>query len=228
MWSERYGFCPMGDKIPDLYFEVSVFLITFVLMGKWLELRAKGKTGDAIQKLMGLQAKTARVIRDGQTSDIRLKRSWPVISCIIRPEKIPVDGVVTKGLSSADGPCSRGKYLVEKKEGDPVIDLQSTKRKLRVPATRRLETALAQIIRLIEDAQGRRRSGTCRPCFRGSARGDGHRGADIRDLVLPARRASLLRCSPRVRDRDRLSLRPRSRDPDCGHGRWGSAPNTAL
>src|SRR3989338_11247140 len=61
---------PVLEKIPELYFETSAFLITFVLLGKWLELRAKGKTSESIKKLMGLQPKTARVIRDGQTADL--------------------------------------------------------------------------------------------------------------------------------------------------------------
>jgi len=61
-----------GEMVPDLYFETAAYLITFVILGKWLEIRTKGKTSDAIKKLMGLQAKTARVIRDGQTLDIAI------------------------------------------------------------------------------------------------------------------------------------------------------------
>jgi Cu+-exporting ATPase len=149
---------PMGSKIPDLYFEVSVFLITFVLMGKWLEARAKGKTSEAIKKLMGLQAKTARVIRDGQTTDIPVEDVVAGEIVVVRPgEKVPVDGVITKGLSSVDESMLTGESLpVEKKEGDTVIGSTINKNgSFEFRATRvGSETALAQIIRLIEDAQG--------------------------------------------------------------------------
>ena len=151
-------FAPMGDKIPDLYFEVSVFLITFVLMGKWLELRAKGKTGDAIQKLMGLQAKTARVKRDGETLDIPVEEVVKGDLVIVRPgEKIPVDGIVENGHSSVDESMLTGESIpVEKNVGDKVVGATMNKNgSLEFRATNvGSETALAQIIRLIEDAQG--------------------------------------------------------------------------
>lgn len=149
---------PMGSKIADLYFEVSVLLITFVLMGKWLEVRAKGKTSEAIKKLMGLQAKTARVERDGQTLDIPVEEVVEGDSVVVRPgEKIPVDGLVTKGLSSVDESMLTGESIpVEKKEGDKVIGATVNKNgSFEFKATNvGSETALAQIIRLIEDAQG--------------------------------------------------------------------------
>lgn len=149
---------PMGTKIADLYFEVGVFLITFVLMGKWLEARAKGKTSDAIKKLMGLQAKTARVLRGNVTIDIAIDEVVVGDIVIVRPgEKVPVDGVITKGLSSVDESMLTGESIpVEKKEGDTVIGATINKngsfefRTTKVGA----ETALAQIIHLIEDAQG--------------------------------------------------------------------------
>lgn len=149
---------PMGDKIPDLYFEVSVFLITFVLMGKWLEMRAKGKTGDAIQKLMGLQPKTARVKRDGTVLDVSVETVIQDDLVIVRPgEKIPVDGVVTSGHSSVDESMLTGESIpVEKNVGDNVVGATMNKNgSLEFRATKvGSETALAQIIRLIEDAQG--------------------------------------------------------------------------
>jgi len=149
---------PMGAKIPDLYFEVSVFLITFVLMGKWLEARAKGKTGDAIKKLMGLQAKTARVKRGDTLVDIPVEQVMHGDVVIVRPgEKVPVDGVILQGSSSVDESMLTGESIpVEKKEGDAVIGSTMNKNgSFEFKATKiGSETALAQIIRLIEDAQG--------------------------------------------------------------------------
>ncbi|MEK7607153.1 MAG: heavy metal translocating P-type ATPase [Patescibacteria group bacterium] len=150
---------PMGSKIPDLYFEIGVFLITFVLMGKWLETRAKGKTSDAIKKLMGLQAKTARVVRPlNEVVDIPVEDVVVGDIIVVRPgEKIPVDGVVVKGLTSVDESMLTGESIpVEKKEGDTVIGATLNKNgSIEFSATKvGSETALAQIIRLIEDAQG--------------------------------------------------------------------------
>lgn len=145
-------------KMHDLYFEVAALLITFVLLGKWLEARAKGSTSEAIQKLMGLQAKTARVLRNGQTVDIPIEDVQAGDIVVVRPgEKIPVDGTVLKGLSSVDESMLTGESIpVEKKEGDRVfgatmnghgsIEFKAEK----VGA----ETALAQIIRFVEEAQG--------------------------------------------------------------------------
>ncbi|HSD12652.1 MAG TPA: heavy metal translocating P-type ATPase [Patescibacteria group bacterium] len=149
---------PMGAKIPDLYFEVGAFLITFVLMGKWLESKAKGRTSAAIEKLMGLQAKTARVVRNGAMADIPVDQVVEDDTVVVRPgDKIPVDGVVTKGFSSVDESMLTGESIpVEKKEGDPVIGATINKNgSFEFKATKvGSETALAQIIRLIEDAQG--------------------------------------------------------------------------
>ncbi|MDP3985257.1 MAG: heavy metal translocating P-type ATPase [bacterium] len=156
--ANRTVWAPMGAKIPDLYFEISVFLITFVLLGKWLEARAKGKTSEAIKKLMGLQAKTARVVRDGVTADIPIEAVVENDMIVVRPgEKIPVDGIVMKGLSSVDESMLTGESIpVEKKEGDTVIGSTINKNgSFEFRATKvGSETALAQIIRLIEDAQG--------------------------------------------------------------------------
>ncbi|MEK9152051.1 MAG: heavy metal translocating P-type ATPase, partial [Patescibacteria group bacterium] len=149
---------PMGAKIPDLYFEIGAFLITFVLMGKWLESKAKGRTSAAIEKLMGLQAKTARVIRGGAMIDIPVDQVVENDTVMVRPgEKVPVDGVVTKGFSSVDESMLTGESIpVEKKEGDAVIGSTINKNgSFEFKATKvGAETALAQIIRLIEDAQG--------------------------------------------------------------------------
>jgi Cu+-exporting ATPase len=147
-----------GGKIPDLYFETAAYLITFVVLGKWLEIRTKGKTGDAIKKLMGLQAKTARVVRGGVTSDIPVEEVAHGDIIIVRPgEKIPVDGKIVKGSSAIDESMITGESLpVEKIVGDTVIGSTVNKTgSFEFEATRiGSETALAQIIRLIEDAQG--------------------------------------------------------------------------
>lgn len=145
-------------EMHDLYFEVAALLITFVLLGKWLEAQAKGKTSEAIQKLMGLQAKTARVLRDGQTIDIPIEEVQAGDTVIVRPgEKIPVDGTVLKGLTSIDESMLTGESIpVEKKEGDRVFGATmngtgSIEFRAEKVGT---ETALAQIIRFVEEAQG--------------------------------------------------------------------------
>ncbi len=147
-----------GGKIPELYFETSAFLITFVILGKWLEAKAKGQVSDAIRKLMGLQAKTARVVRGGATSDIPIDDVVEGDTIIVRPgEKVPVDGTVIKGHSSVDESMLTGESIpVEKNVGDRVIGATMNKigsfemRAERVGQA----TTLAQIIRLIEEAQG--------------------------------------------------------------------------
>jgi Cu+-exporting ATPase len=148
----------VAGKVPELYFETAAFLITFVILGKWLEIRTKGKTGDAIKKLMGLQAKTARVIRNGVTTDIPVEEVIHGDIIIVRPgEKVPVDGKITKGSSALDEAMITGESLpVEKKVGDMVIGSTINKTgSFEFEATRiGSETALAQIIRLIEEAQG--------------------------------------------------------------------------
>jgi Cu+-exporting ATPase len=147
-----------GLKIPDLYFETAAFLITFVILGKWLEIRTKGKTSDAIKKLMGLQAKTARVIRGGQTLDIAIDDVIHGDIIIVRPgERVPIDGEITKGSSAVDESMITGESLpVEKKIGNNVIGGTVNKTgSFEFEATKiGSETALAQIIRLIEEAQG--------------------------------------------------------------------------
>ena len=147
-----------GVKIPDLYFETAAFLITFVILGKWLEAKAKGKTSDAIKKLMGLQAKTARVIRDGKTLDIAIDEVVHGDTILVRPgEKVPVDGVITKGTSALDESMVTGESLpVEKNVGDTVIGATINKTgSFEFEATKiGAETTLSQIIRLIEEAQG--------------------------------------------------------------------------
>jgi len=142
----------------DLYFEVAALLITFVLLGKWLESRAKGATSEAIQKLMGLQAKTARVLRNGEAIDIPMEEVQVGDIVIVRPgEKIPVDGIVTKGLTSVDESMLTGESIpVEKKDGDRVFGAtMNGNGSIEFRAEKvGSETALAQIITFVEEAQG--------------------------------------------------------------------------
>lgn len=145
-------------EIHDLYFEVAALLITFVLLGKWLESRAKGATSEAIQKLMGLQAQTARVLRNGEAVDIPMEEVQVGDIVIVRPgEKIPVDGTVTKGLTSVDESMLTGESIpVEKKDGDRVFGATmnghgSIEFKAQKVGS---DTVLAQIIRFVDEAQG--------------------------------------------------------------------------
>ncbi len=147
-----------GEKISDLYFETAAFLITFVILGKWLEARTKGKTSGSIKKLMGLQAKTARVIRDGITKDVAIDEVVKGDVVIVRPgEKVPVDGVVVRGASALDESMVTGESIpVEKKVGDNVVGGTINKTgSFEFTVTKvGSETVLAQIIRLVEEAQG--------------------------------------------------------------------------
>ncbi|MFA4954022.1 MAG: heavy metal translocating P-type ATPase [Patescibacteria group bacterium] len=146
-----------GMKIPELYFETSAFLITFVILGKWLEARTKGKTSEALKRLIGLQPKTARVKRDGKFIDIPAEHVSKGEEILVRPgEKIPVDGKIVEGASSVDESMITGESLpVEKNVGDTVIGATLNKTgSFTFQATRvGSETALAQIIRLVEEAQ---------------------------------------------------------------------------
>lgn len=141
-----------------VFYETSALLITFVLLGKALEARAKGRTSDAIKKLMGLAAKTARVVRDGQPVDLPVEQVVVGDVVIVRPgEKVPVDGVVIEGASAIDESMLTGESIpVEKQPGSEVIGATINKLgTFRFRATKvGSETALAQIVRLVEDAQG--------------------------------------------------------------------------
>lgn len=143
---------------PSLYYETSAVLITLVLMGKLFESLAKGRTSEAIKSLMGLQAKTALVIRDGQELSIPVDEVLTGDIVLVRPgDKIPVDGEVLEGTSSVDESMLTGESLpVEKGAGDAVIGATINKNGvLRIQATKvGKETALAQIIKVVEEAQG--------------------------------------------------------------------------
>jgi len=141
-----------------VYFETAAVIITLIRLGKFLEARAKGKTSEAIKKLMSLQAKTARIVRDGTELEIPIDEVHSGDFVIVRPgEKIPVDGVITEGRSSVDESMLTGESLpVSKGPGDAVIGATLNKQgAFKFEATKvGKETALAQIIRLVEEAQG--------------------------------------------------------------------------
>lgn len=141
-----------------LYFESSAMLITIILLGKLLETIAKGKTSEAIEKLMDLQAKKARVIRNGKEIDIPIEDVVVGDMIKVRPgERIPVDGIITKGNSSVDESMLTGESIpVEKKPGDRVIGASINKQGSFVFKATKVgkDTTLAQIIRMVEEAQG--------------------------------------------------------------------------
>ncbi len=141
-----------------VYYETAAVIITLIKLGKYLEARAKGRTSEAIKKLVGLRAKTARVVRTGIETEIPVDDVRVGDLVLVKPgETIPVDGVIVEGRSSVDESMLTGESLpVEKKQGDPVIGATLNKLGLlKFEATRvGRETALAQIIKLVEDAQG--------------------------------------------------------------------------
>ena len=143
-----------------MYFDSSAFIITLILFGRLLEARAKGQTGAAIRALIGLQPKTARVVRDGVEQDVPVAQVVAGDLIVVRPgEKVPVDGVVVAGGSPVDESMLTGEPIpVLKEEGAEVIGAtMNTTGSFTFRATKvGAETALAQIIRLVEQAQGSR------------------------------------------------------------------------
>ena len=141
-----------------MYFDSAAFIITLILFGRLLEARAKGQTGAAIKALIGLQPKTARVVRGGVESDVPVAQVLIGDVVVVRPgEKVPVDGVVEDGFSPVDESMLTGEPLpVTKRAGDEVIGAtMNTTGSFTFRATRvGAETALAQIVRLVEQAQG--------------------------------------------------------------------------
>lgn len=141
-----------------VYFEASAVLITIVVFGRLLEANAKGKTNEAIKRLIGLRPKTANVIRNGKEMAIKVDDVQLGDTIIVKPgEKIPVDGTIIEGHSSVDEAMVTGESMpVEKKKGDSVIGATINKHgSFRFKATKiGANTTLSQIIKLIEDAQG--------------------------------------------------------------------------
>ena len=141
-----------------VYYEAASVIIALILLGRLLEARAKGQTGDAIRRLIGLQAKTARVVRAGVDHDIPVEEVVPGDIVMVRPgEKVPVDGVVTEGGSTIDESMLTGESLpVEKAAGSEVFGgtINATGA-FRFKATKvGKDTALQQIVKLVQDAQG--------------------------------------------------------------------------
>ena len=141
-----------------LYFETSAVLITLIILGKLFEAKAKGRSSEAIKKLMGLQAKTATVIRNGEETVIPLEDVVTGEILLIKPgEKVPVDGEVLEGTSALDESMITGESVpVDKTVGDRVIGATINKNGfLKIKATKvGKETALSQIIKIVEEAQG--------------------------------------------------------------------------
>lgn len=144
--------------MPGVYYDTSAVIITLILFGRYLEAKAKGRASDAIKKLLGLQAKTGRVIRDGQEVDVPIESILVGDIVVVRPgEKVPVDGIVVEGYSSVDESMITGESIpVEKRDGDKVIGATINKTgTFKFRATKvGSETALAQIVKLVDEAQG--------------------------------------------------------------------------
>ncbi|TCJ06424.1 heavy metal translocating P-type ATPase [Cytobacillus praedii] len=148
-----------SDAHPEgLYFETSAVLITLIILGKVFEAKAKGRSSEAIKKLMGLQAKTATVIREEKEMEIPLEEVIAGDIILVKPgEKIPVDGEILEGQSALDESMITGESVpVDKTVGDTVIGATINKNGfIKIKATKvGKETALAQIIKVVEEAQG--------------------------------------------------------------------------
>lgn len=141
----------------EIYFDTAAVIITLILLGKVLEAKAKGRTSEAIKKLIGLKAKTAHVTRNGEELDLPVEEVIPGDIITVKPgEKIPVDGILLSGSSSVDESMITGEsFPVAKKEGDSVIGATINKvGSFKFRATKvGKETALAQIIKMVRDAQ---------------------------------------------------------------------------
>jgi Cu+-exporting ATPase len=140
------------------FYDTTALIVTLIFLGKYLEARATGQTSEAIRKLMGLQARTAHVLRDGSEIELPVERVQVGDELIVRPgEKIPVDGIVLSGLSSVDESMITGESIpVEKADGDELIGATINQHGLlHMRATKvGTDTVLAGIIRMVEQAQG--------------------------------------------------------------------------
>jgi Cu+-exporting ATPase len=153
-WFRQHGI------MPEVYYDTTATIIALILLGKVLESRAKSKTSAAIKALMGLQAKTARVVRGGQEIDVPIEQVLVGDEVVVRPgEKVATDGLILTGSSAVDESMLTGESLpVEKKEGDNVFGATLNKTgsfRFRVSKVG-AETMLAQIVKLVEEAQGSR------------------------------------------------------------------------
>ncbi|MDG5788514.1 heavy metal translocating P-type ATPase [Evansella sp. AB-P1] len=144
--------------MPELYFEAAAVIITLIVLGKLFEVRAKGRTSQAIQKLLGLQAKTARLIRDGEELEVPIEEVIAGDVIMIQPgEKVPVDGEIMEGRSAVDESMITGESIpIDKSIGDPVTGATINKNgSLKIKATKvGKDTALSQIVKVVQEAQG--------------------------------------------------------------------------
>jgi len=147
-----------GGLVPQVYYETAAIIIVLILLGRYLEARAKGQTSEAIRKLVGLQAKTARVIRDGREVDLPVEDVEVGDLIVMRPgEKVPVDGMIQDGQSALDESMLTGESIpVEKGPGDEVFGATINKTGAFTFKTTKVgrDTMLGQIIRLVQEAQG--------------------------------------------------------------------------
>ncbi len=150
-------FFNLGEAYKHTYYDTAALLIVFIVLGRYLEALTKGRTSEAIRKLMGLQAKTARIIVDGEEKEIPVESVKVGDTVIVRPgEKIPVDGMVVEGITAVDESMITGESIpVEKTAGSEVIGATMNKTgMIKFTATKvGADTALAQIIQLVENAQ---------------------------------------------------------------------------
>ena len=147
-----------GGLEAHTYFETSAAIITLILLGRFLEARAKGQTSEAIKKLIGMQPRTATIVRDGQEKEVPIDDLQAGDIIIVKPgERVPVDGIIREGRSSLDESMITGESIpVDKGPGDPVIGATINKTgSFRFEATKvGKDTTLARIVRLVEEAQG--------------------------------------------------------------------------
>ena len=148
----------LPDGVRAVYFEAAAVIVVLILLGRWLEARAKGRTGAAIQALLGLQVRTARVIRDGETHDVDVDTLSVGDVILVRPgERIPVDGQVTEGTSNVDESMITGEPLPVSKSAAAAVTggtVNGTGSLTFQAARVGTDTTLAQIIRMVEEAQG--------------------------------------------------------------------------
>ncbi|MGW8286491.1 MAG: heavy metal translocating P-type ATPase [Candidatus Deferrimicrobiaceae bacterium] len=152
------GLFAVEGAAPHVYYDTSAAIIVLVLLGRYFETRAKGKTSEAVKKLVGLQPKTARVIREGGEVDIPLEEVTAGDRVVVRPgEKVPVDGTVEEGESSVNESMMTGEPIPKDKErGDAVTGgTMNVNGRLVIQATHvGKDTALARIVRMVQEAQG--------------------------------------------------------------------------
>ena len=143
---------------PHVYFETAAAIITLIMLGKFLEARAKGKTSEALKSLMGLRPKTAQVVRNGVEVEVSIEDVLVGDTLVVRPgEKVPVDGIISEGRSAFDESMITGESMpVSKGPGDEVIGATiNTEGMVRFEATKvGKNTTLAQIVRMVQEAQG--------------------------------------------------------------------------